>query len=87
MNRAWLTIALFSTAIVIVLVSQARARAVSKRRKTVNIGIILMCIGGIGSALPTVLNITSPEVRSTATVFNVCCTLLGFFFLLRQRND
>ena len=86
MNNSWLTLALFVIAIVVILISQARAAAMSKRQKTVNIGIIVMCIGGIGSTLPAVLGVTAPEVRSTALVFSVCCTLVGLFFLLRHRN-
>jgi len=84
--NVWVIIGLFALSIVIVVVSQARATSLSKRQKTLNTAIIVMCVGGIGSALPTALRITAPEVQSTATVFSVCCTLVGLFFLLRHRN-
>ena len=86
MNNAWLMLVLFVIAIAVIVISQARAASVSKRQKTVNIAIIVMCIGGIGSTLPTVLGVSAPEVRSTALVFSVCCTLVGLFFVLRHRN-
>ena len=86
MNSQWLILALFAIAILTVLISQARAAALTKRQKTVNVAIIVMCIGGIGSTLPNALGVTAPEVRSTALVFSVCCTLVGLFFLMRHRN-
>ena len=86
MNSAWLPLVLFAVALIAVLINVLRHPNASRRQKTVNTGIMVMCIGGVGSTLPGALGLMSPEVRSTAMVFSVCCTLIGFFFLLRHRN-
>lgn len=86
MNNSWMPLVLFLGALVAVTITMLRNPHHSKRQKTVNTGIIVMCIGGVGLSLPGALGITSPEVRSTATAFSVACTLVGFFFLLRHRN-
>ena len=86
MNNAWLPLMLFAGALIAVIVNVLRHPEATKRQKTVNTAIIVMCIGGIGSTLPSALGVTSPEVRSTAVVFSVCCTLVAFFFLLRHRK-
>ena len=86
MNSPWLTVGLFTLALVAVAFTLLTNRSLTKRQKMVNTGIIVLCIGGVGLSLPRALGITSQEVQSTAVVFSVCCTLVGFFFLLRHRN-
>jgi cation transport ATPase len=86
MSSPWVPLALFLAALVAMVINILRHPNASRRQKTVNMAITVMCIGGIGATLPSAFGITSPEVRSTATVFSVCCTLVGFFFLLRHRN-
>jgi hypothetical protein len=86
MNSPWLSVVLLTLALVAVGFTLLTNRNLTRRQRTVNTGIVVLCAGGVGLSLPRALGITSPEVQSTAVVFSVCCTLVGFFFLLRHRN-